>query len=80
MIVNVIGALVQVTPLLVYDAVAVNVELIGVLPVLVATYVGTLPVPVVGASPIAAAVRDQLNTTPGTLLVKTTDGTVEPAQ
>ena len=78
--VNWIGALVQVTPLLVYDAVAVKVDEIGPGPGFVAVNDGTLPIPDVGARPIAAGVLDQLNTTPGTLLVKTIDGTVDPSQ
>ena len=78
--VNVIGALVHVTPPLVTEAVAVKVDTSGVLPAFVAVYDGTLPVPAVGTSPIAAGVLVQLKVTPGTLLVKTTDGTVDPAQ
>ena len=79
-IVNVIGALVQLTPPFVYVAVTVNTELIGALPALVAINVGTPPTPMVGIAPIGTLVRVQLKTTPGTLLVKLIAGTLAPAQ
>ena len=81
-IVNWIGAPVHVTPLLVNVATTLKVEVIGVVPVFVAVNVGMSPVPAVGASPISGVgtVLDQLYVAPVALLVKTTEGTVEPAQ
>lgn len=62
MIVNWIGVPVQVTPLLVKVATTLKVEVIGVVPVLVAVNEGMLPVPAVGARPISGVgtVLDQL--------------------
>lgn len=81
-IVNWIGALVQVTPLLVKVATTLNVDVIGAVLVLVAVKEGTLPVPAVGANPISGVgtVLDQVKTAPVALLVKTMEGTTEPAQ
>ena len=78
--VNVIGVPVQVIPLLVTKGVTVKVEVSGVVPAFVAVNEGTLPVPFTGANPIASAVRVQLKTVPGVLLVNTTEGTDEPTQ
>ena len=78
--VNVIGALEHVTPLLVKVATTVNVEVSGVIPALVAVKEGTLPVPAKGARPIAWLVLDQEYVAPGIFPVNTTDGTVDPAQ
>lgn len=78
--VNVIGVPVQVVPLLVKLAVTVKVEVNGVMPALVATKEGTLPVPESGARPIAWLVLLQLKTAPATGLVNTTEGTTAPAQ
>jgi hypothetical protein len=79
-IANWIGAPVQVTPLFVNDATAVNVDVSGALVAFIAVNAGTFPVPELTPRPIASFVLDQLNTAPGTLLLKTTDGTDAPAQ
>jgi hypothetical protein len=79
-IVNWIGVPVQVTPLLVSDATALNVAVSGAVPAFVAVNAGTFPVPELAPRPIAAFVLDQLNTAPGVLLEKTTDGTDAPSQ
>jgi hypothetical protein len=51
--VKVMGVPIQVTPLLVKEALTVKVEVNGVFPALVAMKEGMLPVPEVGARPIA---------------------------
>jgi len=79
-IANWIGVPVQETPLFVYVATTVNVLVTGAFVALAAVNAGTLPAPLVGARPMACAVRDQENVVPGTLLVNTTDGTAAPLQ
>ena len=74
------GVPVQVTPLLVKDATALNVAISGVVPLLVAVNAGILPVPLLVPRPIASFVRDHENVAPGILLLKTTEGTEAPAQ
>ena len=80
MIVNWIGVPVQVIPLFVKLATTLKVEVSGAVPAFVAVKEGTFPVPELAPSPIASFVRLQEKTAPGTLLVNTTEGTVEPAQ
>ncbi len=72
----------HVTPLLVYDAVTVKVEVMGVLLVLLAVNEGTLPVPLVAPRPISGVgtVRLQENVDPATGLLKTIEGTTAPSQ
>ena len=70
----------QVTPLFVKEATALNVEVSGVAPAFVAVNAGTFPVPLFVPNPIASFVLDQAKVAPGTLLVNTTDGTGNPAQ
>lgn len=76
------GALLQVTPLLVIEDTTENVEVIGPVPALVATKDGILPVPEVAPKPISGVgtVRLQVNVAPGVVLLKTMEGTVAPAQ
>lgn len=50
----------------------------GVLPVLIAVKLGILPVPL-AASPIDGALLVQLNTVPGTVLLKLTAAVAAPA-
>lgn len=80
--VNCMGVPVQVTPFAVNEATTEKVAVIGPVEVLVAVNAGTLPVPLVGKVPMSGVgtVLDQEKTAPGVLLVKTTDGTAEPAQ
>ena len=73
---------VQVTPLALKDASTVNVAVIGSPEVFVAVNAGILPVPVLATKPISGVgtVRLQLNTAPGTGLLKTVSGTEAPVQ
>ena len=81
-IVNCIGVPVQVTPLFVYDATTLKVEVIGEPLELVAVNDGTLPVPEVTPKPISGTGTVLLheNVAPVTLLPNTTEGTTAPAQ
>lgn len=74
------GVPVQVTPLFVNVATTLKVAVSGAVVAFVAVKAGTLPVPLFEPRPMASAVRDQEKTAPGVLLVKTIDGTLEPAQ
>jgi hypothetical protein len=63
-------------------AVTVKVDVIVAPLVLVAMNAGTLPVPMVGNTPMSGVgtVRVQLKVTPVTLLVNIIEGTFDPAQ
>ena len=52
----------------------------GAVPAFVAVKEGTLPVPLFVPKPIASLVRDHEKVAPDTLLVNTTDGTIDPTQ
>lgn len=75
-IVNVIGGPVHVTPPVVIEAITVNVAVMGPVVLFTPRNVGINPVPEVGFKPIfGPAVCDQLIVAPGTVLVKTIEGT-----
>ena len=75
MIVNIILTLVQFPTV----AVTLIVLVMGALVALKAVKAGRLPVPDVGAKPMDSGVRDQLMVAPGTLAVKTVEGTDVPS-
>lgn len=80
--VNCIGALEHVTPLLVKEDTTEKVEVIGPAPVLVATNEGILPVPEVTPRPMSGVgtVRLHEMVALGVVVLSTMEGTVAPAQ
>ena len=70
----------HVTPLLVYVATTVKVATNGPLVLLIPVNGGMPPVPDTGPNPMLSPVLVQLNTAPGTLLIKKIGGTFAPAQ
>lgn len=78
--VNWIGALVQVTPLLLYVATTVKVAVSGPVVLLTPTKDGIGPVPDTGPRPISSPLLLQVYTAAGTLLVKKVGGILPLAQ